>query len=137
MGVERRNSPGGDRDDTFFFERDGMGNGWHERRSGGGRVLHGGKTGGRWGGFRGSGKDGSCVGIVGPGFRGISGWVRKGKLRCSAGETGGQVWTGNWGRGEMAGQGKFTMNWSRRGGNRRAGRCIGGERNGEREEGKS
>ena len=38
---------------------------------------------------------------------------------------------------EMAGQGKFTTNWSRRGGSHRAGRCIGGERNGEREEGKS
>ena len=35
------------------------------------------------------------VGKIGPGFRGISGWVRKGKLRRSAGETGGQVWTGN------------------------------------------
>ena len=43
-----------------------MGNGWHEWIFGGGRVLHGKKkTGGRWGGFRGSGKDGSCVGIVG------------------------------------------------------------------------
>ena len=56
------------------------------------------------------------VGKIGPGFRGISGWVRKGKLKRSAGETVGQVWTGNRGRGETTGSAsrEFDGRWSRR-----------------------
>ena len=41
--------------------------GWETDGTSGDSVEVGcftGKTGGRWGGFRGSGKDGSCVGIV-------------------------------------------------------------------------